>query len=62
MHPDRIGHTGTPHKFECAGLSRVEWGICVMAQQSSYPVELRVELLEADSLKDGQHASQMFRC
>lgn len=62
MHPHRIGHNGTPHKFDCAGLSRVEWGISVIAQQSSYPVILRVELLEAESLKDGQHVSQMIRC
>lgn len=33
-----------------------------MKQQSSCPVELRGELLKAESLRDGQHVSQMIRC
>ncbi len=33
-----------------------------MKQQSSCPVELRGELLKAESLRDGQHVSQVIRC
>lgn len=54
--------TGTSHALDCASLSLVEWGISVMAQQSSYPVELTGELLKAESLKDGQHDSQVIKC
>lgn len=54
--------TGTSHALDCAGLSWVEWGIRVMTKQSSYPVKLRVELLKAESLKDGQHDLQVIKC
>lgn len=47
--------------LDCAGLSQLEWGISVMKQQSSCPVELRGELLKAESLRDGQHVSQVIR-
>lgn len=54
--------TGTSHALDCTGLSQVERGISVMTQQSSYPVELRGEVLKAESLKDRQHDSQVIKC